>query len=465
MGLDDYAQALGAAQKLVPDLRDIRTQELQQQGLQMQNQGFALQNHGVEQDQAAAVEAKEKARLRSQRMAADLAGFHAKPTSEGAVRLMTTYAELRDPIKDAWSLQDKAIQSRQLSQLAQVRAAMANGRADLAKGIIQRHVDAGAANGEDVSGDRDQIAMIDSDPDRFLANMDGMIAAITGPEKFAETSKGLADTAKTLGDDQRARQLQPALVRRGTAEASEAETKATYAPQVIQSNLANDEANRRNIDSQITTRVAQLDIARDTLTSNVQLKLQEMEDAGARPDPGSVQIMNGAVVSGSANAAMAEQTRGLADQFEASPARGGAFSDWAEVSKRTLGRQDAVSLLRGRYQQLINNAAIKSLPPGPASDKDIKIAREGFPSTTAPREYIVSWLRGMAKMQDIAASGDNARAEWIAGNGNLGNAKRDLVVNGVQIPRGTSFVDYQKRTAATGARQQIPPRSYMEFAR
>lgn len=453
MELDGYLSALGQ----LPSY-------LQTQRAQLGNRALAMENDRDAQAQQDAAAKAGQARVRSQQMAADVAAFNAKPTSDAAVRLITTYPEMRDQMKEGWNLRSGEAQRQHLHDLTRMKFALGNGRPDLAIGIAQRHVDAAVAAGEDASDDQHMIEMIHKDPARFAAGLDGLIAAVT-PEKFGDTSKALADTTKTLGDNSRSAQLQPGLVRKGNAEASEAETTANYAPRVMESTLATQEAQRRNVASEIATRAAQVDIARDTLTTNVQMKLQELEDAGAKPDAGSVGIMNSAVVSGSANAAMAEQTRTLADQFGASPARGGAFSDWAELSKRTFGRQDAVSMLRGRYQQLINNAAIKSLPPGPASDKDIKIAREGFPSPTAPRDYIVSWLRGMAKMQDIAALNDNARAEWIAGNGTLGTAKRDLTVNGVQIPKGTSFVDFQRRSAATTRRQQMPERSYMEFAR
>lgn len=453
MQLDGYLSALGQ----LPSYDELKRFQLGNQALQMENDRNQQAQQQATLDQG-------RARVRSQQMAADLAAFNAQPTSDAAVRLMTTYPEMRDNVKEAWGLRESTAQRQHLSDLAQIKFALGNGKPDTAISVLQRHVDAAVRSGQDPSEDQGMIDMIRQDPTRFAANLDGLLAAIN-PEKFGDTSKALADTTKTLGDNARAQQVQPGLVRKVDAEASEAETKAQYAPQVIQSGLMTDEFNRRNVDSQIATRAAQLDIARDTLTSNVQMKMQELEDAGARPDAGSVQLMNSAVVSGSASAALAQQTRSLADQFDASPARGGAFSDLAELSKRTFGRQDAVSMLRSRYEQLRNNAAIKSLPPGPASDRDIKTAMQGFPSPTAPREYITSWLRGMAKLQDIQASNDNARAEWIAGNGNLGTAKRDLVVNGVQIPRGTSFVDYQRRSAAAAGRQAIPPRSYMEFAR
>jgi hypothetical protein len=465
MAIGDYAQALGAAQQLVPDWAQ---EELRRKLGTLQTRSLSLNNQAQEDDirranlaERSAVEAQGRARTREQQIAADLAAFNAAPDSASAVRLMTTYPELRDPIKEAWGLRSAEAQRQQLADLSQIKAALAGGRADLAERILQRHIDVDL----DSEDDELMLDLIRSDPTRAAAQIDGLIAAIAGPEKVGETAKALGDTAKTLGDNARADELQPGLVRKGAAEASQAETTAAYAPQVIESGLQTDEARRRDIDSQIATRASQLDIARDTLESTVNLKLEELTAAGLKPDPGSVKIMNDAVVAGSANTALAQQTRMLADEFAASDARGGFFSGFSEFAKKKTGWQDPVSLLRGRYAQLVNSAAIKSLPPGPASDRDIQIAREGFPAASAPREYIVSWLRGMAKMQDAAANWDNGRAEWVAGNGNLGTAKRDLLVNGVQVPRGTSFVDFQRRSTANTNRQAIPPRSYMEFAR
>ncbi|MGE7205773.1 hypothetical protein ACQKJZ_08845 [Sphingomonas sp. NPDC019816] len=454
MELDGYLGALGQ----LPSYDQLRMNALTIRGAELQNQQ-------AEQAQMAAQADRERAIARSQVRNQALAAYQAQPTSKGAVSLITNYPELAEPVKEAWKLQSDLAQRQHLSSLSQVRYALANGRADLAEQVARRHIDASKNSGMPADDDEAMIETIRTNPAAALANIDGLIAAITGPEKYADTVKSLGDTTKTLGENSRAQDLQPGLIRKGLAEADQAETAAQYAPKVIESNLATDEARRRDIASQIDTRAGQLQIARDTLESNVQLKLDEFERNGQRPDPGSVGLMNNAVISGSANSALAEETRNLADQFAASSARGGMFSGLAEMSKGFFGAQDGVSVLRSRYQQLRNSAAIKSLPPGPASDKDIKIAREGFPSPSAPRDYIVSWLRGMAKMQDIVAAQDNARAEWIAGNGNLGPARRDLTVGGVQIPRGTSFGDFQKRASASASRQRIPPRSYMEFAR
>jgi hypothetical protein len=451
----DFASPLLRAQQLVPDWVN---QDLERKAGEFKTQAMGLANKQAEQEIASTAAERDRGQRRQAALAAQMDAYHANPTTAGAANLISSFPEIREPVLADWNLRDAAAQKSQLGAMSQVQFALKNGRADLAKSVIQRHMEAAKNAGEDVSDDQNMIDMIDADPVRAAANIHGLYTAIVGPEKLAETTKA-------LGDDARADQVQPFTVRRAGAEASEAETKATYAPQVIQSDLANDEANRRNVASMISTRAAQVDIARDTLETNVQMKLDELAQTGNRPDAGSVAMMNNAVVSGSSNAALAEQTRRLADEFAASPARGGMFSGLAETGKSVFGSQDSVSLLRSRYDQLRNSTAIKSLPPGPASDRDIQLAMKGFPSPGAPREYLVSWLRGMAKLQDVNAQNDNARAEWIAGNGNLGTAKRDLYVNGVQIPKGTSFVDYQKRSTATAGRQAIPPRSYMEFAK
>lgn len=435
----------------------------QQQGMQQVQLG-QQQISANEQAARDALAAKQRA---AQRDAAVLQ-FTQNPTPKAAMALIATYPEVREPIEAAWKLKSEGQQRADLTVMGSTLALLRSGSADRAAEIVQRRLNAERQKGTittergeepiDTSETEWLLDLIKTRPQAAQAYLTGIVSSIAGPEKFA-------DTTKTINEDVRAQQLQPSLLRKQTAEASKAETEATYAPQVIESDLATADANRRNIDSMITTRAEQLNIARDTLASNVQLKMDELEQKGVALDPGSAKIMNEAVISGQANMALADRTRALADAFESSPARGGVFSGLAETAKGVFGTQDAVSQLRTQYAQLRNNSAIKSLPPGPASDTDIKVAMQGFPSPSAPREYLVRWLRGYAKLQDIAASNDTSRADWIATNGNLGTAKRDLIVNGVRVPKGTSFMDYQRRTAATQRSREIPPRSYMEFGR
>lgn len=78
------------------------------------------------------------------------------------------------------------------------------------------------------------------------------------------------------------------------------------------------------------------------------------------------------------------------------------------------GSQDATSLLYTKYRGIRGSHAIRNLPKGPASDRDIQIAMTGTPPENAPPEYIASWLRGVSKMERINREYLSARSQWIS---------------------------------------------------
>ena len=92
--------------------------------------------------------------------------------------------------------------------------------------------------------------------------------------------------------------------------------------------------------------------------------------------------------------------------------------------------------------------AIKSLPPGAASDKDIQMALSGFPKDTSNSANIAQFLRGMAKLQDIDAAVSNAKTDWLAqNNGTLTRATKTLVVGDFRARPGESFNELSTRIA------------------
>ncbi|MFD1789704.1 hypothetical protein ACFSC3_19290 [Sphingomonas floccifaciens] len=217
MELDAYARALGAAQLLVPSYNQLRLQGAQIRGAELDNQQQTFALDQAQQAQRAAVDQQARSRLRQQQIDADVAAFNAKPTSDGAVRLMTTYPELRNPIKDAWGMREAAAQKQQLSTFVQIKSALANGQPDVAIARIQRHIEADKASGGDTTDDENMIDMIRKDPVRFAASLDGLIAAVSGPEKFGDNAKALADTTKTIGDNRRRRRRRLRLTERWRA--------------------------------------------------------------------------------------------------------------------------------------------------------------------------------------------------------------------------------------------------------
>lgn len=102
---------------------------------------------------------------------------------------------------------------------------------------------------------------------------------------------------------------------------------------------------------------------------------------------------------------------------------GGAAGDAREALRALTGKQDAVSLLRTRYSAIRASQAVKNLPPGVASDKDIELALSGFLPPSANPQEIASFLRGMAKLEAVEEGFNRFKAEYI----NKNNGVRGLL--------------------------------------
>jgi hypothetical protein len=126
----------------------------------------------------------------------------------------------------------------------------------------------------------------------------------------------------------------------------------------------------------------------------------------------------------------------------------GKLSSLSEFAKSTIGAEGYETSLRQEYTRLRNTAAIKSLPPGPATDKDIQMALSGFPKDTSNSAQIAQFLRGMAKLQDIDASVANAKTDWLTqNNGTLTRSGRTFVAGDFTVRPGETFNDFSARVA------------------
>ena len=94
----------------------------------------------------------------------------------------------------------------------------------------------------------------------------------------------------------------------------------------------------------------------------------------------------------------------------------GAVASTEEWLKTALGSEDEVTVLRTRYRKLRNSKAVSDLPPGPASDRDIALALEGWPKPSANAEYMESFLIGLAKLQTLEMARARHRATYIEVN-------------------------------------------------
>jgi len=148
----------------------------------------------------------------------------------------------------------------------------------------------------------------------------------------------------------------------------------------------------------------------------------------------------------------------------------GGFANWfgTTAGGQLLGRIfgfSSVSDLQREFVRLRNEQLIKNLPPGAASDSDVRLFLQGFPPDTASFETMASFARGMAKAQRSVARSEEAKADWVSAFNGLGPAKASTIIGGVDVMSGTTFLKFQRDLAkqigeelqAAARRGAVPP--------
>ena len=292
-----------------------------------------------------------------------------------------------------------------------------------------------------------------------------MLAGVPGGDKVLESS------IKAL--------KAPAEIRAGEAGATKEELITANTPTRLALENTQTASNIRNLDSQILDRTNRLvldrdrlKLDRDRLQSDVELKLFELNQKGGQLDASATKLVNDSAVAAVGSEQAAGRMLDLASRLEQ---QGGGYGTASGINawiRNATGNQDAWTQTRQEYVRLRNTQAIKSLPPGPATDRDIELALKGFPPENADARTVASFLRGMAKMAQYEAVAESAKAEWVNSVGSLGRATRDIDIGGVQVPRGTTYVDFARQfmdqraqdLAATQAGRAVSGRGYMRWA-
>lgn len=430
-------------------------------GQNFQQNRNVLEKQRLANDQAEALFQQQQARQQQKQI--EIQRALQSPTAENFARLQTLFPEDREAFKSAWETKDIAAQKADLREMGGIFAALKNDRADIAEQTLTRRIAADKAAGQDTSDDEMILDAVRKNPAQAAGIVGYSLSNIVDPKDFGATFGA-------VGKEVREQELQPGAVRKGLAEAATAETTAEFAPRVAESALATEEAARVEKAARVkleTDRLAldwdKLALDKDALTTNTQLKLEELTQGKNKIEGASLTELTSAVGSAQQNLALQDRASKLADDIAASDLRGAGWRSWlGEKYAGSFGTQDAVSALRSQYQQLINSQAVKNLPPGPASDKDIAVAKQGFPPADAGKDYMVSFLRGMSKMQGAAAAADDRKANWISANQNLGTAKRDLDVGGVRVPAGTTFGEFERNQRKFEKIGAPPARGYLE---
>ncbi|EFG7552682.1 acyltransferase [Escherichia coli] len=174
-----------------------------------------------------------------------------------------------------------------------------------------------------------------------------------------------------------------------------------------------------------------------------------------------------AVNNATASSNSANSMSALAQQFRAEKPTTGLFGNAQNMFAKLTGSDTTLRDLRIRQNALVNSQVLKFLPPGPATDKDVEIVRQGAPTDMDNPETVARWLDAMANLERRNAQFNEFKAEWMSANGNPGQSRNGGQILGLDVKKGESLGSAVKRymsmnTDAAPAQDSTPsgePRS------
>jgi len=119
---------------------------------------------------------------------------------------------------------------------------------------------------------------------------------------------------------------------------------------------------------------------------------------------------------------LAAEMDNIADQYENLDPASGLAANVASALKDITGQQDAVTILRRRYNSVITGIGLANLPPGAASDKDVDLVFKGFLPDNARPDTVASFLRGLSKVAEYKAERARFTSNYIKDTGTRAGA-------------------------------------------
>ena len=121
---------------------------------------------------------------------------------------------------------------------------------------------------------------------------------------------------------------------------------------------------------------------------------------------------------------MASDAGDLAKRLETAEYKGGVWGKIGRRYRELLGNADYQNELSEKARNIINSDAIQHLPPGVASDRDIQLIMEGYPSDISNKEQIYSYLKTVEKVSRLAAEYRDFVADHLSENRSWENLNR-----------------------------------------
>ena len=276
-------------------------------------------------------------------------------------------------------------------------------------------------------------------------------------QELAAADKAESDAKTALATATNAPETAAAEAALKKAQADKAKIEAQFAGPLAQASLNLNAAQIKKINSDISNAAAKLNLDVQTMQATVAEKLSSIQKNLTELPADTRKLVNDSAVTAAAAKQSADQYNDLAKRLEAAGGGYGAATSFADYLRKQTGAQSPLTELRQEYTRIRNSAAIKSLPPGVATDKDIELALKGIPPENANASTMASFLRGMGKMQDIEASVANAKTDWLANNnGVLTRARNTFQAGDYATKPGESFNDFTQRVVQDVSKRYSP---------
>lgn len=381
----DTATALGNIQEQ-RQLMDARQQQMQ-----------------LKQDEA------QQAAAMQQQFAADLQAAYQEPDQIQALgKVMTMYPAMADNIKKGLDVYQGPDRQRNLISLAQAAAAAHDDDLVATRAVVEQNMPLFMTMPEQVR----------KNPAMFKRAVMTQLAAMGKEGQDVLTSMGWTPKAQL-------EQQQFGLEKQKFQSAQQ----------------------KQEFDQKIAQRNLELE-ARGVAVQEGQLQQSLMKAQNPELSAGLQTLVDKSVTDSVAAAGTASQMRSLAQQAKQAQWSGGSATQWNEAFKSLIGGEDAQTRLITQIEGVLSKEVLSNLPPGPATDKDVALARKAVMKATANPQELAQALEAAARLQDKSAAIQQAKADFISENGGLGKAKRDIVLSdGLTIPSGTAYSDVLKSAA------------------
>jgi hypothetical protein len=318
---------------------------------------------------------------------------------------------------------------------------------------------------------RDAVAKADAavaDAERKVEEAKDTPARLVAEQnlRLRQAERESALTAASVGGESRAVAKAPSELIEAKAKANAALVTANFAERIAQAGLNKTNWDVKNLQSQVSDRSARLNLDTQKTAADVADKMSSIQTRLTEIPPEARKLINESATLASTSKQSAVQFNDLAKRIESAEGGKGALTSATEWFAKASGRQDEWTQIRNEYTRVRNTVAIKSLPPGVATDKDIELALKGIPPETANSATLGSFLRGMAKLQDIDSSINDAKTDWLSqNNGLLTRAKNTFVAGDYATKPGETFNDFAQRIVGDVSQKYRSPEQIAEQRR